>query len=34
MRDKIALAVSMVAAWGGIWVWVQLVDWVNNWLSA
>lgn len=34
MKDKIALAVSMVAVWGGIWGWMYLVNLLQSWLSA
>ena len=34
MRDKAALAVSMVAVWGVIWLWMYLVNLLHSWLLA
>lgn len=34
MRDKMALAISMVTVWGCIWGCMYLVSWLHGWLSA
>ena len=32
--EKMALAVSMVAVWGGIWGWMYLMNLLHGWLLA